>query len=210
MTKKRASDSGVAFTLYYTFGLFSWIPALIVTWIASKFATDAISYIFLYSLPFLPISYFALKYATTSVNKNYIITNKDIISSLLLKYLLLLGGLVMGLSAYLTGYISAGWIAAALGIIFTATVMYKFAPGLIQESTREEVHSSVNSTPEPHLLKRTGQTALLTMLGFVIFVIIPLIGVLFFGEQLGQTAWLVLIAYYVIGIFLFGKFVSRK
>lgn len=205
MIKKTASDSAIAFVLYYTFGLYSLIPAYSAYVIASKIAVGVVSYILIHSLLFIPISYFSLKYAAKSLDDNYVISNKDIIRSLFLKYLFLFSVIIMFFSVYFTGYISVGFIASMLALSVTAIVVYKFGTELIKESSKEEINSSLGFSPEPHLLKRIGKTALLALLGFVLFALAPLAEALVFGEQLGQVNWLVLIVYYVTGIFLFKK-----
>ena len=76
-----------------------------------------------------------------------------------------------------------------------------------EKARKVQIDSLLENTPiiKPKEIAAVGRTALLTAFAFILFVLVPLMGVLFYGERFGQTTWFILGGYYLVGIYLFRR-----
>jgi hypothetical protein len=210
MIKKTASDNTIAFTLYLTFNLISFVPLFFVTLLAGTVTKNPFLFILINSLLAIPVAFFALKYAIKSINKQYVITNKKRIVSFVLRYLVILNGLVILLNCFSVGYLSVSMAAGVFLVITAAVVIYKFAFNQLQESTPEEIATLPVFKKESSVLRQIGWAVLLSILGFIFLLIVPLVGFVFLNGKVGQIVWLALVCYLAITIFLFKKIFFNK
>jgi F0F1-type ATP synthase assembly protein I len=209
-TKKSASNTNIAVTLYVTTNLLAALPLFFASLIAERIGAVGLSYILINCLLVLPTPYFALKYAASHVNSKYIITDKKKVISSVIKYLLVLNGLFLIGSYFYTGYLSLSMVVGAFIVLLEAIVISKYAPEFIHESSPDEIAASSSLLEEPHIGKSVARTAWITILGFIFLLVTPFAILIMYSEQLGSMIWLVLAAYFTLTVFLFRKFFFSK
>ncbi|HEY9585233.1 MAG TPA: hypothetical protein VJJ02_01410 [Candidatus Paceibacterota bacterium] len=206
MARYSASNINIGIALYLVFNLITVIPGFAVMILVSNITSGTWLHTLIANLLMLPVYYLAVKYAALYVNKNYVVKDKNKVVFSALKVLFVLYGLVEILMFYSAGYITAGMVSIAFTVTLIAGVIYKFAPNLIQETSTEEVALSANLLPERHIFR----TVLLGVLGFVFFLLVPFMAMIFYSEQFGNIFWLIPIAYFVAIFFLFKKVFFNK
>lgn len=205
--KKLASNTKTAVTLFVTFNIFSFVPLFVASLIASVLVSDAWVYIFINCLLVLPIPYYALKWAAKSVHHSYIIRESEKVISSVKKYLLIINSVFIIGNFLYVGYITASMIVGAFTIGWAYFVIHKYGLSLVINSPENEVASSAEDNVS--VGRSIGKAALFAVAVFTMFLLVPFMGLIIYGDMLGDKLGYVAIAYFV-AVFVAGVFVYRK
>ena len=213
MLKKLSSISAVSFTYYIGANLIAFAPALAALAIVSKFATAPWEYVIYNAILFTPIIYFSLKWSSKNINKGYIVLDKKRLTYWYIGFLLFFNISFFLIMFAQIGYISASMVASAVNMLIGSILIYVLTPGLIVESSQEDVRaaqSTTSSEPPASIAKQVFRTVLLTLGGFILLLIAPFIGYFLLISVLPWKVALVAMGLYVLlAIFLAKRYIFK-
>lgn len=208
-TKKVAGETSIAVALFVGFNLVSFVPLVLAQMMSANIAHmlgDSVGIFMIVNVLLNAlIPYVSLRLAATSINQTYIIKDPEKVATKVTRYAFVVNGLFIIISAVLADGVSANMIVGILTVIIVVATLNKYGVKLIHKSNLEEIENAVHATQEPHVGVVVLRTSLLTVLGFVVWVIVPLFGVLFWGDTLESNGYWILLGYYAITIYLFRK-----
>lgn len=209
--KKLASNTKTAVILFVTFNIFSFVPLFIVSLISSVLASDIWIYILINSILVMPIPYYSLKWAAKSVSRSYVIKENEIVVSLVNKYLIVINSIFFAGNYLFVGYVTASMIVGVFTIGWAYFVIQKYGLSFVPNSPENEVSSSFEDNVS--IGSSMGKAALFGIAIFAIFFLVPLMGLIMYGDSLGDMLGYVAILYFtimlIVGVFVYKKLFQR-
>lgn len=173
--KKQSPFWNIALVYYVLANLIAIVPLIAVGVIAAKLSGGTWERLVYTLILNIPITILALKLSAKNIARNYLVTDPQKILSWAIGYLIVLNFIFLVVSFLKTGYDSGIILRGALIVLEAAVLYYIFTPKFLKASPKEEVASSTSVIQKEtggQIGKRILKTALLTIGGFILLIII--------------------------------------
>jgi hypothetical protein len=214
MIKKIRSDKDIAFNYYINANLISLVPGIITIFLINKVVTTFLQYLLFSLITYCIIMFFSLKWSGKNISKNFIIIDTKPIANWTVRYLLFFNLIFLIYMFSSVGYFSLAMLMFVFDILISGIIIYKFTHEFINISSTEEIEqakkeSELNPQNIKSVFWQILNTALLTIAGFILLLLIPCIFYFFITYSVGlpsKIALFLVLIWEVIIIFLSKKF----